>query len=102
MNSPMIDAEIQDLFNVTTPPNQLQYLFGCHVSALINRRANSSNQKEMLKYCYSVAKSLELEQFFTQFIKKRAKFEDNEIFRNLDSQEEGNLIQMVGSCGLAY
>jgi hypothetical protein len=62
----------------------------------------SNNSQELLKYCYSVAKSLDFEQFFNQFIKKRSRFEENDIFRNIETQDEGSLIQMIGSCGLVY
>lgn len=91
-NNPIIDAEIQDLFNVSTSMDQLQYLFGCHVSALVSRRSNSTDPKELLKHCYQVSKSLDIEQFFKQFIKKRGKLENNDVFRNLERQDEATLV----------
>ena len=100
--SPMLAAEIDDLFTLSTSDDQISYIFSCHVSSLVSRRNESPDPVQLLKHCYKIAKSLELEQFFNQSIKKRLRLQDNDVFRNLERQDEPTLIQMVGSCTLAY
>ena len=101
-HSQIIDAEIKDLFSIALGFEQLQYIFGCHISALVSRRNNSSDSRELLKHAYELGKSIDVESFFAQNVKKNIKFRDNEIFRNLERQDEANLIQMIASCNVGY
>lgn len=53
--SSMLEAEMKELFAIKMSDQQVQYLFGCLVSSMIQSRHLVSDPRELLKLCYQIA-----------------------------------------------
>lgn len=96
----ILENEIKEIFSVMITEDKFQYLVNCQVSSLVSNKNGTSDPRALLKHCYLLCKSLDLESFFNQFVNNKNRLEENEFFINLDKTDEHGLISIISNCGV--